>query len=194
MHKVTGEQMEDDAIIFSNLNDFIFCPASIYFHNLYGNQSVMAYQSEKQINGSHAHEKIDNNQYTTSKDVITSLEVYSSKYNVVGKIDVYYVSSATIVERKKQIKEIYDGYIFQVYAQYFGMIDAGYPVRKIKMHSLIDNKTYEIKCPEDNPEMLRKFEKVIEDIRRFDMESFVQQNSAKCRNCIYEPACDRSVL
>ena len=27
----------DDIILISNLNDFIFCPVSIYFHKLYGN-------------------------------------------------------------------------------------------------------------------------------------------------------------
>jgi len=186
--------MEDDVIIFSNLNDFIFCPASIYFHNLYGSQSTFSYQSEKQINGSYAHEKIDANRYSTSKDVITSLEVYSSKYNLVGKIDMYFQTEKTIMERKRQIKEIYDGYVFQVYAQYFGLVEAGYPVETIKLHSLSDNKTYKVKCPEDDPEMLGKFEKVIEDIRHFDLASYVQKNSSKCQNCIYEPACDRSVL
>ena len=28
----------ENPIIISNLNDFIFCPASIYFHNIYGQQ------------------------------------------------------------------------------------------------------------------------------------------------------------
>lgn len=30
--------MEDSTILISQLNDFIFCPASIYFHNLYGDR------------------------------------------------------------------------------------------------------------------------------------------------------------
>lgn len=40
----------DDIIIISNLNDFIFCPASIYFHKLYGSQDNLTYQSSYQIN------------------------------------------------------------------------------------------------------------------------------------------------
>ena len=44
----------DDCIIISNLNDFVFCPASIYFHNLYGSQDVMTYQNSSQINGTSA--------------------------------------------------------------------------------------------------------------------------------------------
>ena len=32
-------------IEYSNLNDFIFCPASIYFHKLYGSQDNLAYHA-----------------------------------------------------------------------------------------------------------------------------------------------------
>lgn len=35
----------DDTIIISNLNDFIFCPASIYFHKLYGSEDKLMYQT-----------------------------------------------------------------------------------------------------------------------------------------------------
>lgn len=38
----------DDLIIISNLNDFIFCPASIYFHKLYGSEDTIMYQSKAQ--------------------------------------------------------------------------------------------------------------------------------------------------
>ena len=31
----------EDLILISNLNDFIFCPVSIYFHKLYGNQDIL---------------------------------------------------------------------------------------------------------------------------------------------------------
>ena len=49
----------DDLIIISNLNDFIFCPASIYFHKLYGSEDTIMYQSKAQLDGTKAHEKID---------------------------------------------------------------------------------------------------------------------------------------
>lgn len=35
----------DDIIIISNLNDFIFCLASIYFHKLYGSQDNLTYHA-----------------------------------------------------------------------------------------------------------------------------------------------------
>lgn len=41
--------------------------------------------------------------------------------------------------------------------------------------------------------MKNRFEQLISDMRAFDMDKFVQENSQKCANCIYEDACDRSV-
>lgn len=184
----------DDYIIISNLNDFIFCPASIYFHNLYGSMDTMMYQNSLQINGSSAHEAVDTGRYSRKKTYITALEVYSEKYNLVGKIDIYDKDTKTLTERKRQIKTIYDGYIFQIYAQYFAMCEMGYEVQKLRFYSMEDNKIYPIELPEKNQEMLCKFEKVIEDIKRFDMDRFVQDNVEKCRRCIYEPACDRGLI
>lgn len=86
----------DDLIIISNLNDFIFCPASIYFHKLYG--------------------------------------------------------------------------------------------------SMDDNKKYKIECPEENLEMKNKFEQLIKEMRTFNLEDFHQNNIEKCKNCIYEDACDRALI
>jgi CRISPR-associated protein Cas4 len=183
----------DDVIIFSHLNDFAFCPASIYFHNLYGSQATITYQSDKQINGTATHKTIDDNTYSNRKDIITSIEVYSGKYNIAGKIDMYAEKTHTLTERKRQIKTIYDGYVFQLYAQYFGMTELGYVVEHLQFHSIVDNKTYKIKLPEENPDMLSRFEQIIQDIRAFDMDSFQQTNVEKCRNCIYEPACDRGL-
>lgn len=49
----------DDYILITQLNDFIFCPASIYFHNLYGSMDRILYQGTEQLNGTKAHEKVD---------------------------------------------------------------------------------------------------------------------------------------
>lgn len=60
----------DDVISISNLNDFIFCPASIYFHKLYGSEDNLMYQSSYQINGSKAHEAVDNARLSINQHVI----------------------------------------------------------------------------------------------------------------------------
>lgn len=184
----------DDAIIISNINDFVFCPASIYFHNLYGSRDTFTYQNASQINGSHAHETVDQGRYSSKKNILTAIEVYSETYNIVGKIDIYDKEKKHLIERKRQIKTIFDGYIFQVYAQYFAMREMGYEIEKIFLYSMADNKKYPVAIPQKGDKMLQKFEDVLAEIRGFSLDSFVQDNAEKCRNCIYEPACDRGVL
>lgn len=57
-----------------------------------------------------------------------------------------------------------------------------------------DNKKYNIKLPTEDLEMKIKFEKLIQNIHEFDIENFQQKNGEKCKTCIYEPACDRSLI
>ena len=186
--------MMDEVILISNLNDFVFCPASIYFHNLYGRQSSIMFQNTEQINGTKAHEAVDQGRYSSRKEVITALDVYSEKYNVVGKIDIYDGRTKTLIERKRTIKHLYEGYYFQIYAQYFAMKEMGYAIKHLKFYSITDNKSYSVALPEEDIQMLKKFEMVIQEMRSFSLETFIQKNAEKCAHCIYEPACDRSQL
>ena len=184
----------EEIILISYLNDFIFCPVSIYFHKLYGAMDKTLYQSSFQINGTNAHKAIDSKKYSTKKNVLQSINVYSEKYGFQGKRDVFDVDKGLLTERKNKIITIYDGYVFQIYAQYFGLTEMGYDVKKLRFHSLSDNKNYDVKLPKDDNEMFEKFENLIKEIRLFNMENFVQTNIKKCQNCIYEPSCDRSLV
>lgn len=184
----------EETILITYLNDFIYCPVSIYFHKLYGNMKQDLYQTEYQINGTDAHKTIDNHTYSSRKDILQGIDVYTEKYNIIGKIDVFDIKTGILTERKNNIVEIYDGYIFQLYAQYFALKEMGYKVNKIRFHSIKDNKNYNINLPEDDKEMFQKFEKIVQDIKEFDMENFKQTNENKCKKCIYEPSCDRSLL
>ena len=186
--------MEENLIKISELDDFIFCPVSIYFHKLYGQLDTIYYYTEKQILGKQVHESVDKNKYKTSKDIITSLDVYSSKYGLIGKIDIYDKFNEELIERKKHINKIYDGYIFQLYAQYFCLLEMGYKIKKLKMYSYDDNKTYEIPLPENDMKMFSKFEDTIINMRNFDINKYIHNNKAKCENCIYECVCNRSLL
>jgi len=191
----TGESaLMDDAIIISNLNDFIFCPASIYFHNLYGNQNTITYQRKEQINGSSAHESIDQGRYSSRKDILTAIDVYSEEYGVVGKIDIYDKKNKELIERKRQIRKIYDGYIYQLYAQCFAMREMGYEVNSISLYSTVDNKKYSVPLPEEDKRMFKGFKQLIQNIRSFSLDGYKQINASKCQNCIYEPACDRGMI
>ena len=172
--------MSEEPIAISNLNDFIFCPVSIYFHSLEDGDDILTKDSY-QLNGSNAH-------------VLQGIGIYCEKYNLVGKIDVFDTKSGILTERKKKITKIYDGYVFQIYAQYFSLIEMGYKVVKLHLYSMDDNKVYDIPLPEIDANMFEKFEKLILELNGFSFENFKQSNELKCKKCIYEPLCSYSCL
>lgn len=180
-------------IAISTLNDFVFCPLSIYFHSIYGGQDSILTQCDNQINGTAVHKAVDNGLYSTKKDVLQGLDVYCEKYNLIGKIDCFDVMQGKLIERKRKVNNVYDGYVFQVYAQCFALREMGYDVKKIVIHSYIDNKNFPIKLPEEDEIMFQKFEKMLRDYEQFDLVHFVPTNQSKCSNCIYSDLCDRTL-
>ncbi len=181
-------------IPISLLNDFVFCPRSIYFHQLCRQLSPTLYHDLPQITGKAIHETIEQKKYSTRKNVLQAIDVYSQEYGICGKIDIFDIDAGLLTERKKHIVRIYDGYVFQIYAQYFSLTEMGYTVRKMRFYSSDDNKIYPVALPKDNPEMLDKFRKTIHQIKTYDLQQHTQTNPQKCKNCIYEPLCDRSLL
>lgn len=177
----------------SLLNDFIFCPRSIYFHGVYGNADVSLYHSSSQTSGKAAHESIEAKTYSTKNEILQGIEFYSEKYKIVGKIDLFDVKKGVLSERKKEIKIVYDGYIFQLYAQYFGLVEMGYDVIQMVLYDLTHNKTYPILVPSEDPIFFAKFEKLVSDLQNFDLEKEFFPNVNKCKNCIYSNLCDKSL-
>lgn len=184
----------EEIILISYLNDFIFCPVSIYFHKLYSNLHTTLYQRPYQINGTDAHKTIDSKTYSSKSTILQGIDVYTEKYGILGKIDVFDTESGILTERKNKITEIYDGYVYQLYAQYYALEEMGYNVKELKLHSLQDNKTYTINLPPNDSAMNKKFNKLIKDLHEFSFDNFKQTNVKKCKKCIYEPSCDRSLL
>lgn len=184
----------EEIILISYLNDFIFCPASIYFHKLYGNMDKSLYNTEYQVNGLNAHKTIDNKKYSSKINILQGIDVYCEEFKILGKIDIFDIDKGLLVERKNKVSEIYDGYVFQVFAQYYALSEMGYNVKKIKIHSMQDNKNYNIRIPLEDIEMDYKFKNLIKKINEFKLENFEQTNKKKCEKCIYEPSCDRSLL
>ncbi len=187
------ERMEE-LIRISNLNDFLFCPASIYFHSLMDGSDRTLYQSEYQINGTWSHTTIDNGTYSSKKSILQGIEIYSEQYGLTGKIDIFDVRTETLTERKKHITKIYDGHVLQIYGQYFGLIEAGYSVKKLRIHSMDNNKNYDIPLPSESPDYLKLFKNTITLMNSFDLSNFTQTNAAKCDRCIYAPMCPYSEI
>lgn len=178
----------------SYINDFIFCPRSIYNHQLYQNRDEMLYQGEAQTKGKASHEKIDTKTYSDKKNVLQNFEVYSSHYQLFGKIDVFDIDKGLLTERKNNIKTIYDGYVFQLYAHYYCLTEMGYQVEKMALYDFSKNKMYPIELPKNNPVMQQKFEATLEAINRFSLlkKDFIA-NKYKCEKCIYNLLCDASL-
>lgn len=183
----------EDPIPITWLNDFIFCPASIYYHNLYGSVASLSFQDTHQINGKHAHKTIDEGTYSTRASILSGLSVYCERYGLTGKIDLFDAKTGELIERKKKIRTVFDGYVFQLYGQYFSLIEMGYTVKRITLRSLDDNKRYPVPLPEEDPGMLARFEATVFALRTTDLHTFQQTNALKCARCIYEPLCDSAV-
>ena len=177
-------------IQISFLNDFIFCPRSIYFHQIYKNFDTSMYHENIQIKGRVAHNSIDQKKYSTSKHILQGLLVYSDTYSLCGRIDTFNTKTGELTERKRKIKKIYDGFIFQLYAQYYCLTEMGYTVNTLKLYSLIDNKAYSVALPKDNPLMSKEFDSLLLKIKKFDLKKEFSPNIEKCKQCIYKNLCD----
>lgn len=182
----------------SYINDFLFCPYSIMIHGMYEDMPKSVYQSDSQILGTYSHNenktdfKFKQNNFDID-DTITEECYYSSTYNVLAIIDCYNINSKILIEKKRKIKDIYKGYIFQLYAQYYSLKDNGIEVDKLCIYSILDDEYYYIPLPEKNKQLKREFEVVLYEIRHFQLEKFYQSNYEKCKNCIYSNLCDRSL-
>lgn len=176
-------------IQISQLNDFVFCPKSIYFHNLYRSFNQQIYHTVYQKTGQINHEAIEEKRYSSQKRYLQGLSVYSDEYGICGKIDIYDIDDKVLIERKTKISQIYDGQKYQMYGQYFALKDMGYDVFKMILYSKSDNKKYEIPLP--NQDDIDKFSSLISDMHSFSIENknFVP-NINKCEKCIYKYLCD----
>ena len=75
----------EDYILISQLNDFIFCPYSIYLHNVYTDASEDVYHATPQTQGRIAHETVDKKTESRDKNTLLALPVYSEHYGLLGK-------------------------------------------------------------------------------------------------------------
>src|SRR5690606_33917223 len=103
------------------LNDFVFCPYSIYLHQVFDNNVEEVYSAKPQQKGKSEHRDID----TINKDedaqpiqILKGAYVISTRLGVYGKIDTLFVTEKKLVESKYNIVTLYRGYYYQLWAQY----------------------------------------------------------------------------
>jgi len=176
-------------LTMTQINDFIFCPRSILFHNfLQDNLTPDAFRETPQIQGLAAHQAVDEGRYSTSKNILQGTMVYSSRYQLLGRIDTFDIASGHLCERKYSVTALYDGFRFQLYAQYFALTEMGYKVRTMAVYSAKDNKKYPVTLPDETE--IREFEAILQKIRNYHASQPITVNLNKCRHCNYREICD----
>ena len=147
------------------------------------------YHATPQVRGRNAHAAVDTKSTTPSSDRLESISVYSHELGVYGKIDVYNKVKHSLVERKYQLKQIYQGQIYQLWAQYFCMVEMGFIISKLAFYEISTRKTTYLNLPGDLEKMeLLSFIKQYND---FNPRTFNKANANKCAHCIYLNLCDK---
>ena len=142
-----------------------------------------------QTQGRASHKAIDEKKYSSRKDEITAMSVYSNELGIIGKIDLYKRNEKKLIERKYQLNNIYQGQIYQLWAQYFCMIEMGYTVDSLAFYAISTNTTF----PIDIPNEANKIELInfISRFKHFDPTKPLKVNTNKCIHCIYCNLCDK---
>lgn len=174
----------------SYLNDFVFCPYSIYLHQVFDNNKEDVYSAKPQQRGKSAHSNVDNSKTKNSKKILSGTYVISKNLGIYGKIDQYFVDERKLVERKFSLTTIYRGYYYQLWAQFIAMEEMGYPVDALYFHSIKNNQRIKIDKPTDKE--IEELKNHIRKIARFDFESEIKVNPKKCSHCIYAALCDKT--
>ena len=106
----------------------------------------------------------------------------------MGRIDIFYVQTGLLVERKYSVTAVWPGFRYQLYAQSAALLEMGYTVRTLRIHSAKDNKNYDVQMPGEAEK--KEFEELLYRIRHFSLSDPFTVNPKKCRSCIYRELCD----
>lgn len=148
------------------------------------------YHATPQTQGKIAHEPIDKKKSSNRRGDLLSLPIYSTRYKLMGKVDMYRQDEKLLTERKYQLKNIYQGQIYQLWAQYFCLIEMGYEVERIAFYEISTNKMIPIALP--NERDITDFAAFIEKFYQFNPTDTLITNPNKCRHCIYCNLCDKT--
>lgn len=182
----------EESIQISKINDFIFCPHSIYLHGIYESFHESVYHDAPQKQGKLVHDSIEKSHYSSSSRYLQGLSLFCNKYKLVGKIDIYDTLKKMLIERKFKLHTVFPGHRYQLYAQAFAMQEMGYEVEALAIHSLSDNKRYSIPLPDEIETKL--FEQTIEAMRSYNpLNSIHEINPKKCVRCIYHQLCHKAL-
>jgi CRISPR-associated exonuclease Cas4 len=172
-------------IAISTINDFLFCPRSLYLHMAAGELDASTYHAAPQVNGKARHDAIDNKRYSNRKNILQGMSIYSEKLQVQGKLDTFNTETGELIERKALLHTIYSGYYMQLYAEYFCLVEMGYQPKSLAFYSIENNKRYSVPAPGETEK--NRLKKVIADMQNFNTEKLLAHHCPNCDNNIYAP-------
>lgn len=151
------------------------------------------YHAVPQTKGRAAHHATDAKTSSNKADDLLSLPVYSEEYGLMGKIDVYKRKEKKLIERKYQLKQIFQGQIYQLWAQMLCMKEMGHEVESIAFYEISTNKMIPVAMPTEAD--IATFTHFMEQFRHFDPASTAfSVNPNKCLHCIYCNLCDKTTV
>jgi CRISPR-associated exonuclease Cas4 len=148
------------------------------------------YHATPQIRGRNAHESVDNKTASVKNGDMLSLPVFSDELGIMGKIDVYRYAKKLLVERKYQLKQIFSGQIYQLWAQYFCMIEMGYEVSQLAFYEISTNKMIPAAMPQEAGK--QELISLIHNFKNYNPTDSITVNPNKCAHCIYCNLCDKT--
>lgn len=149
------------------------------------------YKATPQTRGKIAHESVDKKIASNRSDDILSLPVYSEEYGLMGKIDVYKRKEKKLIERKYQLKQIFQGQIYQLWAQMLCLREMGEEVESLAFYETSTNKMIPVAMPTEDD--LQRFKGFLQRFRSFNPDSTpFTINRNKCIHCVYCNLCDKT--
>ncbi|MBX2887917.1 MAG: type V CRISPR-associated protein Cas4 [Ferruginibacter sp.] len=175
----------------SFLNDFIFCPYSLYLHQVFDDSNEEVFSAAPQQVGKRHHATIDNTPPKSRKlKLLKGIYVISHRLGIYGKIDTLHLDEGRLVESKYAITTLYQGYYYQLWAQYFALVEMGYVVKQLAFFSIRDRTTHPVALPGEVE--FAELQQHIRLIAHYDFEQNFTPNPAKCAHCIYAALCDKT--
>ena len=179
----------EEMLPITNINDFLYCPRSLYFGNIYRRSiGKDGYQQAPQKVGTSAHASLDEGTYSSRKNVLTGTMVFCAAFDLIGRIDFFDKSSGLLMERKWSVSDVWEGYRMQLYAQAKALQEMGHEVKALKLHSKKDNRTFDVVLPTESD--WNRLHAIISQMRSFRLDAPFAANPRKCARCIYSGLCD----
>lgn len=183
--------MTDTFIPISLIGNFLYCPYSIYLHNVYMETDDSVYKAEHLYKGTSVHTSVDERTYSNRKEILQSYPVLSEKLGLFGKIDMLNLKTGELVERKTKVDKIYPRHIYQLWAQMFCLREMGYIVSKLSLYDYTHNKKHNVALPCAKDE--KAFENFILTMRQYNpYKDQIEVSEYKCKYCIFTNLCDKT--